>query len=90
MGAVKKMQQLKQTSLPNILINEPGSLPSPFPFIVIMPLAKQREWSPQFPQILSLLTTLLPSVNGDSSRIYATGNSMGGKGVWEVSWVRLE
>ena len=90
MGAVKKIGRLRETSLPAILLSAsdedvPFGGREAFPFIVVMPLAKQRDWKPQFDSLINLLDKLMPVVGGDPSATYCCGNSMGGKGTWELA-----
>jgi predicted peptidase len=89
MGAVKKIGKLRETSLPAILLGAHEDIPfggrEGFPFVVVMPLAQQRDWKPQFDLLVSLVDTLMPVVRGDTAATYCCGNSMGGKGSWELA-----
>lgn len=59
-----------------------------FPFIVVMPQCrKDRHWidSDMQAQVLAALEKSVKEFNGDRSRIYLTGLSMGGYGTWDMA-----
>jgi len=59
-----------------------------FPFIVVMPQCrKDRHWidSEMQAQVLAVLDKSIKEFNGDRSRIYLTGLSMGGYGTWDMA-----
>merc|ERR1711865_1216434 len=55
-----------------------------FPFIAILPVSSQRGWQPQFPGLIKLLDMAIKDLNGDPTRVYLTGQSMGGNGAWAL------
>jgi predicted peptidase len=55
-----------------------------FPFITIMPVAAQRGWQPQFPNVAGLVEMVQRELGGDPSRTYLAGQSMGGNGAWHL------
>jgi len=55
-----------------------------FPCITIFPVASQRGWQTQFPGLIQLVDSVLSDLNGDPSRVYLTGQSMGGNGGWKL------
>jgi predicted peptidase len=61
---------------------------SNFPFIVVMPQCrKDRHWidSDMQAQVLGAVERSIKEFNGDRSRLYLTGLSMGGYGTWEMA-----
>lgn len=65
-----------------------------FPFLVVFPQAQRREgklletWYPGKPEgdrALAMLATTMKEYNGDPSRLYLTGLSMGGFGTWKMA-----
>jgi predicted peptidase len=59
-----------------------------FPFIVVSPqlIANSTGWEPE--SVHALLDEVLPKLPGDPQRLYATGMSMGGAGVWRLAFAR--
>ncbi len=54
-----------------------------FPFVVVSPQCPaETRWIDHLPVLNMLLDNLLLTLNVDSSRVYLTGLSMGGQGVW--------
>ena len=56
-----------------------------FPFIVLIPVAGQPSWQPQFPSLHSLVAMAQSDLHGDPGRTYLTGQSMGGNGAWHLA-----
>jgi predicted peptidase len=59
-----------------------------FPFIVVSPqlVADAPGWDPD--EVHALLDEVLPKLPADPKRLYATGMSMGGAGVWRLAFAR--
>jgi predicted peptidase len=59
-----------------------------FPFIVVSPqmVADASGWDSE--AVHALLDEVLPKLPGDPKRLYATGMSMGGAGVWRLAFAR--
>ena len=59
-----------------------------FPFVVVMPQCARDRWWPE-PDMqavaLKALDASLKEFNGDTSRVYLTGISMGGYGTWAIA-----
>lgn len=59
-----------------------------FPFIVVLPQCPRGRWWPE-PQMqaqaLKALEQTIEEFNGDKTRIYLTGLSMGGYGLWAIA-----
>ena len=77
------------TAAPTVLPDgsiQSGTAPWPegFPFITIMPIAAQRGWQPQFPNVAGLVEMVHRDLGGDPSRTYLAGQSMGGNGAWHL------
>ena len=76
-----ELSSIKSQALPNIVSKDPD-----FPFITIMPQCPQNSnWQSQVQNLRSLLLEVgrLYPINRD--RIYLTGISMGGAGVWKLA-----
>jgi predicted peptidase len=77
------LQKINQEGLP-FLLNAGKQLP----FLVIAPLCPADEWWDSRWSVESLNTLLdevLENYRADSSRVYVTGWSMGGAGVWRLA-----
>lgn len=59
--------------------------PEGFPFIVLIPVASQPSWQPQFSSLLSLVALAQSQLYADPKRTYLTGQSMGGNGAWHLA-----
>ena len=59
-----------------------------FPFVVVMPQCARDRWWPE-PEMqaiaLKALDASMKEFNGDTSRVYLTGISMGGYGTWAIA-----
>lgn len=81
-GATPEM--LVEESLPKKLSRE-----NDFPFIVISPLGEGEFefWATDImiARLITMLEELQTKLSIDPSRIYLTGNDMGGNGVWEIA-----
>ncbi|WNR45257.1 carboxylesterase family protein [Paenibacillus roseipurpureus] len=76
------LQQVEQSVLPQTLV-ETGL---PFPFVLVCPQCPGSRSGWQSDILAELLDELIPALNIDPSRIYATGISMGGRGVYELAY----
>ncbi len=57
-----------------------------FPAIVVFPQAPDgSEWSDNTGLVLAALDAAIAEFDGDASRVYLTGMSMGGYGTWELA-----
>ncbi|MCA9146326.1 MAG: prolyl oligopeptidase family serine peptidase [Planctomycetaceae bacterium] len=72
------LQAVKEHGIPRLL--KEGQ---EFPFIVVSPQTQRSGWKSE--PLLRLLDQIEERYNVDSSRIYATGLSMGGYGVWRLA-----
>lgn len=72
------LQAVKEHGIPRLL--KEGQ---EFPFIVVSPQTQRSGWKSE--PLLRLLDQIEKRYNVDSSRIYATGLSMGGYGVWRLA-----
>jgi predicted peptidase len=71
---------IKAQPLPKLLETQ-----SSFPFIVVSPQVSSGDWSNYIDPVDELLTHLEATLPIDSSRLYLTGLSMGGFGVWDYA-----
>ncbi|MBU1078415.1 MAG: prolyl oligopeptidase family serine peptidase [Spirochaetes bacterium] len=72
---------LFKNGLPRLLKKRPD-----FPFIVVSPQCpKDLTWFTKFDDIVALLSKIEADYRVDSRRIYLTGLSMGGDGVWHFA-----
>ena len=72
---------LKRHGIPKMAEGDPA-----FPFIAISPQCPARSaWGPHLDTVESLLNSILESYAGDAERVYLTGMSMGGNGVWSMA-----
>lgn len=70
--------------LPEILLNQPD-----FPAIVVMPQCRRQTWwgDPAMEaQAFAALEASIEEFNGDRSRLYLTGLSLGGYGTWAFGY----
>lgn len=57
-----------------------------FPFITVSPVCPlDRMWSGYVDEVMALLADCIGRYNADPKRIYLTGLSMGGNGVWALA-----
>ena len=82
-GGVKNEDNIRGQSLTRMLTSP--EFAQSCPFIVLTPIAQQPGWQPQFPSVLALLEMAVRDLGGDSSRLYCTGQSMGGNGCWHLA-----
>ena len=66
------------------LLQETASLDS-FPFIVVAPLCHENTWFDMWPTLKALVREIAMLPRTDETRIYLTGNSMGGYAVWQLA-----
>jgi poly(3-hydroxybutyrate) depolymerase len=88
-GGVKNSENVRGQSITKMLReNDPNLMATDadgFPFIVLIPVASQPGWQPQFPSLLSLVATAQSDLHADPARTYLTGQSMGGNGAWHLA-----
>lgn len=72
------INQVKSNGIPRVI--EKGKK---FPFIVISPQSQEEGWNIR--DLKNLLMTEIPKYRVDTDRIYLTGLSMGGTGVWDLA-----
>lgn len=82
---------MNRQSLPSLLLNN-HTFARHFPFIVLLPcstcdsLSSTRGWSSaNFDRLERLLELALRRFRGDPTRVYLTGQSMGGYGLWHYA-----
>ena len=82
---------MNQQSLPSLLLNN-RTFAHHFPFIVLLPCSTcdggygSRGWSSaNFDRLEGLLELALRRFHGDPTRVYLTGQSMGGGGLWSYA-----
>ncbi len=75
--------EMRNTAIAKHLKTQPD-----FPFIVVSPqlAATAPRWDPA--AVHALLDEVLPKLPIDAQRLYATGTSMGGAGVWRLAFER--
>ena len=56
-----------------------------FEFIVVTPLCRKETWFDHFETLTRLVDYISKHKNTDASRMYVTGNSMGGYGTWQLA-----
>jgi len=54
-------------------------------FIVVAPLCRKETWFDHFETLIRFVDYISRHENVDSSRVYLTGNSMGGYGTWQLA-----
>ena len=59
-------------------------------YILLAPLCSVHDWNQVMQTLLQLIEVTLSHPFVDKSRVYATGNSMGGYGTWELAAIRPE
>jgi predicted peptidase len=74
------IELIKAQPLPKLLETQ-----SNFPFIVVSPQLPSGDWSHYIDPVDELLTHLEATLPIDSSRLYLTGLSLGGSGVWDYA-----
>lgn len=57
-------------------------------YVILAPLCSVHDWNEVMQTILELLEQTIAEPFVDQSRVYATGNSMGGYGTWEIACIR--
>ena len=55
-----------------------------FPFVLVMPLCTEETWFDLWQQLKDLVALLQNTPWVDASRLYLSGNSMGGYGTWQL------
>ena len=56
-----------------------------FPFVVVMPLCTEETWFDLWQQLKDLVALLQNTPWVDASRLYLSGNSMGGYSAWQLA-----
>ncbi|GMI05876.1 hypothetical protein TrVE_jg394 [Triparma verrucosa] len=82
-GGVNNPSNVRSQSLTRMLGSP--SYASKIPHIIITPIAPQRDWTQHTSKVLTLLDSLIESLNLDSTKITLSGQSMGGHGVWNLA-----
>ena len=59
-------------------------------YVILAPLCSVHNWNQVMQTLLQLIEETLSHPFVDKSRVYATGNSMGGYGTWELAAIRPE
>ncbi|MGD9148329.1 MAG: dienelactone hydrolase family protein [Anaerolineae bacterium] len=79
--SLEELEELKKDGPPMIVEQEPD-----FPFIVLSPQCPSDSfWESQLGRLDSLVEEILATYDVDERRIYLTGLSMGGYGVWHYA-----
>ncbi len=74
------LEKIKKTGLPKIVETKKD-----FPFVMVSPQCpKDKSWPSQGQVLMALLDELVKKYPIDPNRIYLTGLSMGGSGVWKL------
>lgn len=77
-------QIIKNHGLPRLIEHQKN-----FPYIVISPqCSSETRWTDHADSVLALLDSTLSSFAVDQSRVYLTGLSLGGQGVWYLATQR--
>lgn len=83
---------MNKQSLPSLFFNK--TFAQNFPFLTLMPCStcghslapNERGWTPaNFERVNNLINDFIRAFRGDVSRIYLTGQSMGGHGLWKYA-----
>ena len=61
-----------------------------FPFVVIHPIAPLWGWPQHNDKVVELVESLVPTAGIDRSRLYLTGQSMGGNGAWTLGMQKAD
>lgn len=75
-----QLVRLRAGTLPKVIDTR-----TDFPFIVVSPQLSAEEPLWNSADILSVLDDVLKNVSVDATRIYVTGVSIGGNGVWQLA-----
>ena len=59
-------------------------------YLLVAPLCDAHDWNELRPAVLELMEQTMAQPYVDKTRVYATGNSMGGYGTWEIACIRPE
>ncbi|MBR0231349.1 MAG: prolyl oligopeptidase family serine peptidase [Clostridia bacterium] len=59
-------------------------------YILLAPLCGVHDWNEVMQTVVGIIGGVLESGFVDRARVYATGNSMGGYGTWELAAIRPE
>ena len=76
------------TSLENLegnVISKYADAHSDFPFVLVMPLCTEETWYDLWQPLKALVTLLQNTPWVDKSRLYLSGNSMGGYSTWQLA-----
>lgn len=57
-------------------------------YLLLAPLCDAHDWNEVMQTLLELMEETMAQPFVDKSRVYATGNSMGGYGTWEIAAIR--
>lgn len=57
-------------------------------YLLVAPLCDAHDWNEVMPAVLEMMEQTMAQSYVDKTRVYATGNSMGGYGTWEIAAIR--
>lgn len=81
-SSARALERVRQVGLPNHIDASDGT----FPLIAVSPLAKpDQTWVESIAAVEALISSVMEQYSVDPRRIYLTGLSMGGFGVWELA-----
>ena len=75
------IEMVRAFGLPQVVEKDPS-----FPFIVVSPQCSQGEIWTDADTLINLLDEVLNKYVVDRERVYLTGHSMGGRGVWYLAY----
>lgn len=79
------VEKVRALGLPQLLEKDKS-----FPFIVVSPLCPAGEIWTDTDMLIGILDEVVAQYSVDPSRIYLTGHSMGGRGVWYLAYKHPE
>jgi predicted peptidase len=79
------VEKVRSLGLPQLLEKDKS-----FPFIVVSPLCPAGEIWTDVDMLIGILDQVISKYSVDTERIYLTGHSMGGRGVWYLAYKHPE
>ena len=79
------VEKVRTLGLPQLLEKDKS-----FPFIVVSPLCPAGEIWTDTDMLIGILDEVVAQYSVDPSRVYLTGHSMGGRGVWYLAYKHPE